>query len=73
MAIGLGPRFPAEDSVRERYLAAFARALPGLFPEELRFRMRGILAVTAVDRLEVYQPSPPTVRPRYRATRPGDG
>ncbi|MEE1801902.1 MULTISPECIES: TetR/AcrR family transcriptional regulator [unclassified Streptomyces] len=46
---------PAEDSVRERYLAAFARVLPGLPPEELRFRMRGVLAVTAVDRLEVYQ------------------
>ncbi|MFC8080564.1 TetR/AcrR family transcriptional regulator [Streptomyces sp. NPDC057307] len=50
---------PAEDTVRERYLAAFGRALPGLSPEELRFRMRGILAVTAVDRVEVYQqPSP---------------
>ncbi|MFD8986258.1 TetR/AcrR family transcriptional regulator [Streptomyces sp. NPDC059564] len=50
---------PAEDSVRERYFAAFARALPGLSPEELRFRMRGIFAVTAVDRLQVHQqPSP---------------
>lgn len=50
---------PAEDSVRERYLAAFAHALPGLPPEELWFRMRGILAVTAVDRLDVNQrPSP---------------
>ncbi|SDD75910.1 TetR/AcrR family transcriptional regulator [Glycomyces harbinensis] len=50
---------PAEDSVRERYLAAFARALPDLAPQELRFRMRGILAVTAVDRLEAHQqPSP---------------
>ncbi|GAA0977485.1 TetR/AcrR family transcriptional regulator [Nocardiopsis tropica] len=49
----------AEDTVRERYLAAFGRALPGLSPEELRFRMRGILAVTAVDRVEVYQrPTP---------------
>lgn len=46
---------PAEDTVRERYLAVFERALPGLSPEELRFRMRGILAVTAVDRVEVYQ------------------
>lgn len=50
---------PDEDSVRERYLAAFARVLPGLSPEELWFRMRGILAVTAVDRLEAHQqPSP---------------
>ncbi|WP_433697094.1 TetR/AcrR family transcriptional regulator [Nocardiopsis sp. CA-288880] len=49
----------AENTVRERYLAAFGRALPGLSPEELRFRMRGILAVTAVDRVEVYQrPAP---------------
>ncbi|WP_217171187.1 TetR family transcriptional regulator [Streptomyces sp. AC512_CC834] len=55
---------PAEISVRERYLAAFARALPGLSPEELWFRMRGILAVTAVDRLEVYQqPTPGCVSP----------
>ncbi|QUX27742.1 TetR family transcriptional regulator [Nocardiopsis akebiae] len=55
---------PAEDSVRERYLAAFARVLPDLSPEELRFRMRGILAVTAVDRLEVHQrPSPGCVHP----------
>ena len=50
---------PDEDTVRERYLAAFARALPGLAPQELVFRMRGILAVTAVDRVEVYnRPSP---------------
>ncbi|MEU6603802.1 TetR/AcrR family transcriptional regulator [Streptomyces shenzhenensis] len=50
---------PAENTVREHYLAAFARVLPGLSPEELWFRMRGILAVTAVDRLEVHQqPSP---------------
>ncbi|MFE2942108.1 TetR family transcriptional regulator [Streptomyces sp. NPDC059255] len=55
---------PAEDAVRERYLAAFARVLPGLSPEELRFRMRGILAVTAVDRLEAHQrPSPGCVSP----------
>ncbi|MDX3854004.1 TetR/AcrR family transcriptional regulator [Streptomyces sp. AK02-01A] len=55
---------PAEDSVRERYFAAFARVLPGLSPEELWFRMRGILAVTAVDRLEVHhQPSPGCVSP----------
>ncbi|MEV8126089.1 TetR/AcrR family transcriptional regulator [Streptomyces sp. NPDC085944] len=50
---------PDEDTVRERYLAAFARVLPGLSPQELRFRMRGILAVTAVDRLEVHQQSSP--------------
>ncbi|MET9357473.1 TetR/AcrR family transcriptional regulator [Streptomyces sp. NPDC006617] len=55
---------PGEDTVRERYLAAFARVLPGLCPEELRFRMRGILAVTAVDRLEVHQqPSPGCASP----------
>ncbi|MFE7030684.1 TetR/AcrR family transcriptional regulator [Streptomyces sp. NPDC057621] len=49
----------AEGAVRERYLAAFAHALPGLPPEELWFRMRGLLAVTAVDRLDAHQrPSP---------------
>ncbi|WP_328583761.1 TetR/AcrR family transcriptional regulator [Streptomyces sp. NBC_00370] len=50
---------PAEDAVRDRYLAAFARALPELAPEELWFRMRGILAVTAVDRVDVYNRHPP--------------
>jgi AcrR family transcriptional regulator len=45
---------PAEATVRDRYLAAFGRALPGLSPDELWFRMRGILAVAAVDRAEVY-------------------
>ncbi|MEW1722571.1 TetR family transcriptional regulator [Streptomyces sp. NPDC093109] len=50
---------PAEDTVRDRYLTAFARALPDLAPEELRFRMRSILAVTAVDRVEVYNQAPP--------------
>ena len=50
---------PDEAAVRERYLTAFTRALPGLAPQELWFRMRGILAVTAVDRVEVYnQPTP---------------
>lgn len=50
---------PEDNAVRERYLAAFGRALPGLSPEELWFRIRGILAVTAVDRVEVYnRPSP---------------
>ena len=44
----------AEDTVRDRYLAAFGRALPSLSPQELWFRMRGILAVVAVDRVEVY-------------------
>ncbi|MFS8203434.1 TetR/AcrR family transcriptional regulator [Streptomyces sp. CWNU-52B] len=50
---------PAEATVRDRYVAAFGRALPGLAQEELWFRMRGLLAVTAVDRVEVYnRPSP---------------
>lgn len=49
---------PAEDAVRDRYLAAFGRALPGLSPPELWFRMRGILAVVAVDRVEVYNQPP---------------
>jgi AcrR family transcriptional regulator len=44
----------AESKVRDRYLAAFGRALPDLSPEELWFRLRGILAVAAVDRIEVY-------------------
>lgn len=42
---------PEEGLVRDRYLAAFARALPALSPGELRFRLRGTLAVVAVDRL----------------------
>jgi AcrR family transcriptional regulator len=55
---------PAEDTVRDRYLAAFGRALPGLSPQELWFRMRGILAVVAVDRVEVYnQPTPGCMTP----------
>ena len=45
---------PADDEVRDRYLAAFRRALPGLSPDELWFRIRGILAVTAVDRVGVH-------------------
>ena len=49
---------PAEDTVRDRYLAAFGRALPSLSEEELWFRIRGILAVTAVDRVEVYNRPP---------------
>lgn len=31
----------AEDTVRDRYVTAFGRALPGLSPKELWFRMRG--------------------------------
>ncbi|MGN9785556.1 TetR/AcrR family transcriptional regulator [Nonomuraea sp. ZG12] len=54
---------PAEAAVRDRYLAAFERALPGLSPEELWFRMRGILAVTAVDRVQVYQRPPDSLSP----------
>ena len=49
---------PAEDTVRDRYLAAFRRALPGLSPPELLFRMRGILAVVAVDRVDAYNQPP---------------
>ena len=50
---------PAEDTVRDRYLAAFARAQPDLPAQELWFRMRGILAVVAVDRANFYnQPTP---------------
>jgi AcrR family transcriptional regulator len=50
---------PAEATVRDRFLEAFERALPGLSQEELWFRMRGMLAVTAVDRVDVYnQPTP---------------
>ncbi|MFE3602485.1 TetR/AcrR family transcriptional regulator [Streptomyces sp. NPDC059142] len=55
---------PAEASLHERYLGAFARVLPGLSPEELHFRLRGILAVTAVDRLEAHQrPTPGCASP----------
>ena len=49
---------PAENAVGERYVAAFGRVLPGLPAGELWFRMRGILAVTAVDRVEAYQRQP---------------
>ena len=45
---------PAEDAVRDRYLAAFGRARPDLPPQELWFRMRGILAVVAVERADLY-------------------
>ena len=49
---------PAEDTVRDRYLAAFERALPDLAPQELWFRMRAILAVVAVDRANFYNQPP---------------
>ncbi|WP_329051936.1 TetR family transcriptional regulator [Amycolatopsis sp. NBC_01488] len=48
----------ADAAVRDRYLAAFGRALPGLSAAELWFRIRGILAVAAVDRVEVYNGQP---------------
>ncbi|WFE35677.1 TetR/AcrR family transcriptional regulator [Micromonospora sp. WMMD975] len=54
---------PAADTVRDRFVAAFERALPGLPQEELWFRMRGILAVTAVDRVGVYHQDPPASLP----------
>jgi AcrR family transcriptional regulator len=54
---------PAEDTVRDRYLAAFRRALPNLSEEELWFRIRGILAVTAVDRVQVYNQPPASLSP----------
>jgi AcrR family transcriptional regulator len=47
---------PSQDTVRDRYVAAFGRALPGLSPEELLFRLRGLLAVVAVDRVDAYNP-----------------
>ncbi|MFC4943368.1 TetR/AcrR family transcriptional regulator [Pseudonocardia sp. GCM10023141] len=50
---------PAEEAVRDRYQAAFQRALPGLSPDELWFRIRGILAVAAVDRVEAHNQPPP--------------
>jgi AcrR family transcriptional regulator len=54
----------AEDAVRDRYLAAFGRALPDLTPQELWFRVRGILAVTAVDRVEAHnRPATPSPVP----------
>lgn len=54
---------PAEDTVRDRYLAAFGRALPGLSLQELWFRMRGVLAVTAVDRVQMYNSPADTLSP----------
>ena len=50
---------PAEVSVQNRFAEAFTRALPALSPGELWFRIRGILAVTAVDRIDAANsPSP---------------
>ncbi|MFD9737810.1 TetR/AcrR family transcriptional regulator [Umezawaea sp. NPDC059074] len=49
----------AEAAILDRYLKAFGRALPGLSPEELWFRLRGILAVAAADRVEVHNHQPP--------------
>jgi hypothetical protein len=54
---------PAEDTVRDRYLAGFGRALPSLSQEELWFRMRGLLAVVAVDRVEVFNRLTPVSLP----------
>lgn len=55
---------PPQDTVRDHYLEAFGRALPGLSPDELGFRVRGILAVAAVDRVEVSNRRPPaSLRP----------
>ncbi|MFD8540375.1 TetR/AcrR family transcriptional regulator [Streptomyces rubrogriseus] len=61
---------PDDAAVRERYLAAFARALPGLTAPELLFRLRGVLAVTAVDRVEAHhQPTPTCPAATGRAAR----
>jgi AcrR family transcriptional regulator len=49
----------AEDTVRDRYFVAFTRARPGVPAEELWFRMRAILAVVAMDRVDAYNRPPP--------------
>jgi AcrR family transcriptional regulator len=54
---------PAEAAVRDRYVAAFERALPWLSPDELWFRIRGVLAVTAVDRVQIFNQRPPAGEP----------
>ena len=66
----------AEDTVHDRYLAAFARALSGLSLRELWSRMHGMLAVVAVDRVEAYNRRPaaihvpsPLHQPRSRQSR----
>ncbi|WP_045747538.1 TetR/AcrR family transcriptional regulator [Actinoplanes rectilineatus] len=61
---------PAEDTLRARYLTAFQRALPGLPAEELGFRLRGTLAVTAVDRVDASHTPTASCRP---GTPPGAG
>ncbi|GAB3154502.1 TetR/AcrR family transcriptional regulator [Amycolatopsis sp. NPDC004378] len=53
----------AEAAVRDRYLAAFGDALPGLSEAELWFRVRGILAVAAVDRVDVHNAPVPDCPP----------
>jgi len=53
---------PAEGAIRDRYLAAFGGALPSLSAEELWFRLRGILSVAAVDRVQVDDPCLPDGR-----------
>jgi AcrR family transcriptional regulator len=55
----------AQDTVRDRFHEAFAHALPALSSEELWFRMRGIIAVVAVDRVEYHNQNSPAagVRP----------
>ncbi|WP_430785323.1 TetR/AcrR family transcriptional regulator [Actinoplanes sp. G11-F43] len=57
---------PAEDTIRDRFAAAFARALPGLPGDELWFRLRGMLAVTTVDRVQLYQNPGPAGGPESR-------
>ncbi|CCB71170.1 Transcriptional regulator, TetR family (fragment) (plasmid) [Streptantibioticus cattleyicolor NRRL 8057 = DSM 46488] len=52
-------------------MAAFARALPGLCPDELWFRMRRILAVTAVDRVGVHKRPSADPSPAGEAARRG--
>ena len=52
----------AEATIRDRYLAAFGHALPGLSAGELWFRIRGILAVAAVDRVDGYNETSPDCR-----------
>ncbi len=61
----------AEDTVRDRYLAAFGRPLPGLSPAEPWFRIRGILAVAAVTASSSTTGSLRPTRPR--ANQPGAG
>ncbi|WP_250037882.1 TetR/AcrR family transcriptional regulator [Paractinoplanes maris] len=59
-----------EATARDRYLSAFTRALPDLSPDELHFRIRGILAVAAVDRADLHnQPPAATPLPSDQARR----